>query len=130
MKSAVNGYEDAYEVYSDGRVFALPRSRTGRNNIFRRLKGRFLTGTKNNKGYVQFQLWSNNKSKRFLVHRLVADAFILNPQKHPLINHIDGNPMNNTVSNLEWCTYSENMKHAYKTGLRVHWRLLVKSKRV
>lgn len=56
-----------------------------------------------------------NKS-RFLAHRLVAEAFIPNPNKYPIINHIDGNPSNNHVSNLEWCTHGQNLKHAYFIG--------------
>src|SRR5687767_4498988 len=59
----------------------------------------------------------NSITKRFLVHRLVADAFIPNPNNYPIINHIDGNPQNNYVSNLEWCDYSHNLKHAYSIGL-------------
>lgn len=57
--------------------------------------------------------------RRFLlVHRLVAIAFIENPNNKPEINHIDGNPSNNEVSNLEWVTASENLKHSYKIGIR------------
>ena len=57
------------------------------------------------------------KMKQYRVHQLVAKAFIPNPEKKPIINHLDGNKENNHVSNLEWCTQSENMIHAYKNGL-------------
>lgn len=69
------------------------------------------------RGYRQVILMNNNKRYYKLVHRLVAETFIPNYTKRPQINHIDGNKLNNNVENLEWCTRSENMIHAYKTGL-------------
>lgn len=65
-----------------------------------------------------------DKSKyvRRYVHRLVAQAFIDNPDEKPEVNHIDSNPLNNTVKNLEWVTHSENMKHANKYGNRARFK--------
>ena len=59
------------------------------------------------------------RKKYCLVHRLVANAFIPNPENKRCINHKDGNKKNNNINNLEWVSYSENMKHAYRTGLAI-----------
>ena len=67
--------------------------------------------------YYRVNLFANNRSYKFAVHRLVAMAFLPNPDKKPEVNHIDGNRHNNHVFNLEWVTKSENMQHAAKTNL-------------
>ncbi len=69
-----------------------------------------LTG----KGYLYVDLWESGEKYRKYIHRLVAEAFIPNPENKPYINHIDGNPRNNNVNNLEWCTPLENVEHASK----------------
>jgi hypothetical protein len=66
------------------------------------------------RGYLRVTLSEFNKQKRYSVHRLVAFHFLNNPEGKPHVNHIDGNPANNNVSNLEWCTPSENEHHSYK----------------
>lgn len=72
------------------------------------------------KGYFKIELRDdNNERKKVFVHRLVALNFIPNPSNKPQVNHIDGDKNNNNIENLEWCTQSENMKHAFKTGLNV-----------
>lgn len=58
-----------------------------------------------------------SKSKCLKIHRLVAKAFVSNPNNYSVVNHIDGNKQNNYFKNLEWCTTSENLKHAFKIGL-------------
>lgn len=77
-----------------------------------------LTPEITNIGYCRIKFMINGKLYRFLVHRLVAEAFISNPNNYPIVNHKDGNKLNNSVENLEWCTYGENLSHAYNTGLR------------
>lgn len=74
---------------------------------------KILKGQKDSCGYRQICLTKNNNRHFILQHRLVAKYFIPNPDKKPCINHIDGNKQNNSIENLEWCTHSENNKHAF-----------------
>ena len=69
------------------------------------------------RGYPVVPLWCEGKQYMKTVHRIVATAFIPNPQNKPEINHIDGNKLNFSLSNLEWCTAKENQFHARETGL-------------
>lgn len=95
-------YAGYYEVSNLGRI--------------RRIKtGKILKGYLNE--YYRVVLTVDSKGKDYSVHRLVAMTFIPNPENKPDVNHIDGNKLNNRVDNLEWTTRSENMKHAYRTGL-------------
>lgn len=70
------------------------------------------------KGYCVVSLYKDRKVKQRRVHQLVLEAFVDNPLDLPSINHKDGNPLNNHIDNLEWCTSSYNQQHAYDTGLR------------
>ena len=72
------------------------------------------------KGYHRLELVTLNGRKHFLVHRLVAQAFIPNPENKPQVNHINGNKNDNSVENLEWCTNYENAHHAIKNGLWIN----------
>lgn len=73
----------------------------------------------NTGGYNSVCLRLNNKIKTRSLHRLTMEAFVPNPDNKPCINHIDGNKLNNSLENLEWCTYSENLKHAYDNNLKL-----------
>lgn len=112
----IKGYEGLYEVSNYGRI----RSKEGKTTYtekhgVRRWKSRILKQKKDKLGYFRVCLWKEGKPKDFLVHRLVAIAFIGNPpQDKQLINHKDGQPGNNFFENLEWCNHRHNLIHAYK----------------
>ena len=71
-------------------------------------------------GYKNVCLIKRGVKKSFKVHRLIAINFIPNPENKPCVNHIDGNKINNSISNLEWCTHKENSRHAWDNGLVFH----------
>ena len=79
---------------------------------------KLLKPHKNPLGYKFVRLSNKGKTKKYRVHRLVAFAFLENPENKPNINHLDSNPSNNHVDNLQWCTQSENIKYAYKHGFK------------
>ena len=109
----IQGYEGIYEISNYGRIKSIARS--GNN---RTLKDRIMKQHKGKTGYKQVRLCKDNHTKLWKVHVLIARAFIENHCNLPIVNHKDGNKENNEISNLEWCTYSHNIKHAYDFGLR------------
>lgn len=114
----VVGFEGYYMVSSLGRVKRMEmRIKIGNRNVL--FNGKIMGVLDNGKGYDRVKLTKNDKSKRFMLHRLIAEAFIDNNNNHKTVNHIDGNKKNNTISNLEWCTHSDNCKHAWDIKLRV-----------
>lgn len=91
----------------------------GRVKSFKRYsEGRILKPTCGRSGYLQVCLYIDGEQQHCSIHRLVAEAFIPNPDGKSEVNHIDGCPLNNHVNNLEWCTRSENAKHAANIGLQ------------
>lgn len=98
----IHGYGGMYQVSNRGNVKGV--------------KG-VKKQTVQNSSYKRLILYKDGKVVNCLVHRLVAQAFIPNPHGYSQVNHIDGDKMNNCVENLEWCTASQNLKHAYRTGL-------------
>lgn len=86
-------------------------------NVYNLISNKIKYQTKNNCGYLMVNITVNSKEYNASVHRLVAETFIPQPEGKNVVNHIDGNKMNNNVHNLEWVTYKENTKHAIETGL-------------
>ena len=100
----INNEKTQYEVNQKGQIYNTKTKK-------------FLKGHISNTGYISVRLTINGIKKGFSLHRLIAETFIPNPNNLPIVNHIDGNKTNNNVSNLEWTTYSQNVVHAYETGL-------------
>lgn len=115
----VKGFEGLYEVSNLGQVRSLDRLRKNVKGMAK-INGRIITGNHGEKHYYQVALHKDGKKKYMSVHRLVAEAFIPNPDGKSQVNHIDGNKQNNVVSNLEWVTPSENILHSFETGLNTH----------
>ena len=97
---AISGYDGLYEVSDMGRVKSLNYNHTHKEKILRPVKGR--------KGYLQVSLYKDGQIKNWKVHRLVAEAFIPNPQCMETINHLDEVKTNNSASNLEWMSIKDN----------------------
>lgn len=101
----IQGYNGRYFISSDGQI---------KNKYGKILKPWIRNG------YYTIGLMVNKKRTNYYVHRLVAEYFLSNPdQQRDFVNHLDGDKLNNDVSNLEWCTRQENAQHAYETGLLV-----------
>ena len=95
----IDGYEGLYKVSNYGEVYSVR-------------KGKNLSAGKSSSGYLTVGLCKNGKERSFRINRLVAKAFIPNPDSKAQVNHVDGNKLNNRVDNLEWCTPYENVHHS------------------
>ena len=104
----IEEYEGLYQVSNLGRVKSLNRYIISSNGKTLFYKEKILKLRKNKHGYLYVFLYKNTVQKFYTIHRLVANAFIENPNNYPCINHKDENKENNKVSNLEWCTYLYN----------------------
>lgn len=102
----IKGYEGLYKVHCYGFIYSVPRKGT---------KGGFMKIIPDE--YPEIVLTKRGQSRRFLIHRIVAEHFIENPNNYPQINHINGNKYDNYFENLEWCNNSMNTKHSYDNGL-------------
>lgn len=106
----VKGFEGLYEVSNKGRVRSLDRMVRNREHDYH-AKGRILKLYTKSSGYVFVRLADNGKIKTLYVHRLIAEAFLLNPSNQSQINHKDENKANNLLENLEWCSASYNINY-------------------
>ena len=107
----VEGFEGLYKVSPDGEVYSYAK-------IKGHHKGKILK-PQNGSYYLVVNLHKNGVQKQYFIHKLVALAYIDNPLEYTIVNHIDGNKLNNKVTNLEWCNQSMNQQHAVDTGLWV-----------
>ena len=109
----IEEYKGLYQVSDCGRVKSLDRWITHKGSKHF-VKGRILKLCKANTGYMAVGLFKNGKGNWYLVHRLVAEAFLDNPDNLPCINHKDEDKTNNNVTNLEWCSYRYNANYGTK----------------
>ena len=102
----IKEYEGLYQISNLGNLISIKHNRI-KSIVVRK-----------NQRYLRVNLWKNGKYKTFSIHRLVAESFLPNPNNFPVVNHKDGNKLNNKADNLEWCTQSHNVKESYKLGLQ------------
>lgn len=100
----IEGYGGTFQVSNLGRVKTFNYRNSGKEKV--------LKPKKHNKGYLQVQLMKGEQNKMFTIHRLVAQAFLPNPQNLPCVNHKDEDKTNNNVENLEWCDRSYNVRYS------------------
>lgn len=107
----IEGYEGLYKIDINGNVFSVKRKK-------------YLKPWKDSRGYLLVYIYKNRNGTLCRVSRLVALTYLSNPNNYPQINHIDGIKTNNNISNLEWCSSFQNLKHAFRMGLKNHKGIL------
>lgn len=110
------GWEDSYMVNNLGTV--ISKARLIWNGVcYFESREHKMTQSLDSTGYYCMYFSNNNKRSSVRVHRIIAKAFIPNPDNKKTVNHIDGNKLNNNIDNLEWCTQKENVRHAWDNNL-------------
>ena len=103
------------EIYAANPNYSV----TDHGRVYSHISNRYLIANHQAAGYPKVELFHMGKGTFQNVHRMVAETFLANPLNKPAVNHLDGNRANNHYTNLEWVTFSENTRHAQKTGLLV-----------
>ena len=124
----VRQWDGLYEVSNFGRVRSLPRVTTRRDGTVQTWRGKIMGQTMNSSGYLTVRLSddANERRSRPLVHRLVCEAFIPNPNNLPFVNHKNARRNDNRLENLEWITQRDNLRHAWSIGTRNRSHLPIK----
>lgn len=121
----IPGYEGYYQASTFGRVKSIGRISIRNNgkseHSVYHIKERLKKIQKQTQGYSQVVLYKDGMQKTIRLNTLIAKMFVPNPENKPFVNHIDGDKSNNRADNLEWVTAKENISHAYRTGLLVHY---------
>ena len=104
-------YEGLYQASNLGIMRSLDRWVSSKNGSMQFIKGRILKLLNHNAGYLSANLWKNNKVKTYLVHRIIAEVFLPNPNNYKEVNHKDEDKTNNIVENLEWCDAKYNSNY-------------------
>lgn len=115
----IKGYEGRYEASNLGNIRSLDRMIKSKGEGKRFLRGRVLKKLIVRNGYEHVALCKDGRTKRVSVHRVIASTFLKRRPEDEVVNHINGIKTDNRVSNLEWCTYKQNIRHAIDTGLIV-----------
>jgi len=103
----IKGFNKKYEIYEDGHIYSRKSHKFLKSHL------------QYEKGYLRVTLCKNNTQKMYFLHRFIAEYFLPKVKGKEFINHKNGNKLDNRLSNLEWCTKSENTIHSYKIGTQI-----------
>ena len=117
---SVKGYENYYEISNYGNFRSIDRTIVRSDGVIQLRRGKMITPIANQDGYLQAKLCRDGNSHTIRIHRLVAEAFIPNPNNLPEINHKDCNRKNNRVDNLEWISHIDNVQYSSNQGKYIH----------